>query len=48
MAKFYKAELGSLARRFGEAMTPVWWATCLVYVLIPLGIVWFVLPRVFQ
>jgi len=48
MTKFYKAELGSLARRSGEAMTPVWWAACLVYVLIPLGLVWFVLPRVFQ
>jgi len=48
MTKFYKAELGSLARRSGEAMTPVWWAACLVYVMIPLGLVWSVLPRVFQ
>lgn len=39
MAKFYKAELGSLARRSGEAMAPVWWAAFLVYVLIPLGLV---------
>jgi uncharacterized membrane protein len=46
MAKFYKAELGPLARRSGEAMAPVWWAAFLVYVLIPLGIVLFVLPRV--
>jgi uncharacterized membrane protein len=46
MAKFYKAELGSLARRSGEAMAPVWWAAFLVYVLIPLGLVLFVLPRV--
>jgi uncharacterized membrane protein len=46
MAKFYKAELGPLARRSGEAMTPVWWAAFLVYILIPLGIVLFVVPRV--
>lgn len=46
MAKFYKAELGSLARRSGEAMAPVWWAAFLVYVLIPLGVIVFVLPRV--
>lgn len=46
MAKFYKAELGPLARRSGEAMAPVWWAAFLVYVLIPLGLVLFVLPRV--
>jgi uncharacterized membrane protein len=46
MAKFYKAELGPLARRSGEAMAPVWWAAFVVYVLIPLGIVLFVLPRV--
>ncbi|MFP3868850.1 MAG: DUF2177 family protein [Desulfobacteraceae bacterium] len=46
MAKFYKAELGPLARRSGEALAPVWWAAFLVYVLIPLGVVLFVLPRV--
>ena len=48
MAKFYKAELGPLARRSGEAMSPVWWAAFLVYILIPLGIMLFVLPRVSQ
>jgi uncharacterized membrane protein len=46
MAKFYKAELGPLARRAGEAMAPIWWAAILVYVLIPLGVVLFVLPRI--
>jgi uncharacterized membrane protein len=46
MANFYKTELGSLARRSGEAMAPVWWAAFLVYALIPLGLVLFVLPRV--
>jgi uncharacterized membrane protein len=46
MAKFYKTELGPLARRSGEAMAPVWWAAFLVYILIPLGIMLFVVPRV--
>lgn len=46
MVKFYKAELGPLARRSGEALAPVWWAAFMVYVLIPLGLVLFVLPRV--
>jgi uncharacterized membrane protein len=46
MANFYKTELGSLARRSGDALAPVWWAALLVYVLIPLGLVLFVLPRV--
>lgn len=45
MAGFYKSELGSLARRSGEALSPVWWAALVVYVLIPLGIVLFALPR---
>lgn len=46
MSGFYRAELGLLLRRSGEAMAPVWWAAFLVYILIPLGIVLFVLPRV--
>ena len=32
MAKFYKTELGPLARRSGEAMAPVWGVAFLVYV----------------
>ncbi len=44
-SSFYKSELGPLLRRSGEAMAPIWWAAFLVYVLIPLGIVLFVLPR---
>lgn len=44
MSGFYKAELGPLLRRSGEAMAPIWWAAFLVYILIPLGIVLFVLP----
>jgi len=46
MTSFYKTELGPLARRSGEALAPIWWAAALVYVLIPLGIVLFVVPRV--
>ncbi len=46
MTGFYKSELGSLARRSGDALTPLWWAAIVVYVLIPLGIVLFALPRV--
>jgi uncharacterized membrane protein len=46
MSKFYKTELGSLARVQGDALAPVIWAAAVVYVLIPLGIVLFVLPRV--
>ncbi len=45
MTKFYKAELGVLARRTGENLDPVWWAAFVVYLLIPLGIILFVLPR---
>jgi len=45
MAKFYKAELGVLARRTGENLAPVWWAALVVYLLIPLGIMLFVLPQ---
>ena len=43
---FYKSELGPLARRSGDALSPLWWAAIVVYVLIPLGIVLFALPRV--
>jgi uncharacterized membrane protein len=46
MAEFYKGELGSLARRSGDALNPVWWAVVAVYMMLPLGIIWFVLPRV--
>ena len=46
MSKFYKDELGSLARISNGALKPVLWAAGLVYILIPLGIVLFALPRV--
>src|SRR3954471_1819307 len=46
MSEFYKAELGSIARRQGDALDPIWWAAVGVYLILPLGIIWFVLPRV--
>jgi uncharacterized membrane protein len=46
MVKFYKSELGALARLEGESLAPVLWAAAVVYLLIPLGIVLFALPRV--
>ena len=48
MSKFYKNELGILARVSNGSFKPVLWAACIVYILIPLGIVLFVLPRVSQ
>jgi uncharacterized membrane protein len=46
MSKFYKDELGVLARISNGSLTPVIWAAGIVYLLIPLGIVLFALPRV--
>ncbi len=46
MSKFYKDELGVLARISNGGLTPVVWAAGIVYFLIPLGIVLFALPRV--
>jgi uncharacterized membrane protein len=46
MSDFYKGELGSLARRQGDALNPIWWAVVAVYMILPLGIIGFVLPRV--
>lgn len=45
MVKFYQSSLGPLARRAGEALSPIWWAAGVVYLIIPLGVVLFVLPR---
>jgi len=44
MSRFYLGELGDMAREKNGAFAPVVWAAMLVYVLIPLGIVYFVLP----
>ena len=41
MSKFYKNELGVLARVSNGSLTPVFWAAAIVYVLIPLGAVLF-------
>ena len=46
MQGFYLKELGSFARVRGTTIIPVYWAAGLVYLLIPLGIVLFSLPRV--
>ena len=45
MPGFYKTEFGSLARRQGDALTPILWAMLAVYLMLPLGVIWFVLPR---
>ena len=44
--EFYKTEFGALARRQGDALNPIWWAVLVVYLMLPLGVIWFVLPRV--
>lgn len=44
--EFYKAELGAIARRQGDALTPIWWAAVAAYSMLALGIILFVLPRV--
>jgi uncharacterized membrane protein len=44
MKNYYSAELGDLARRSGESLSPRWGAAILVYVLIPAGLVAFVRP----
>ena len=46
MQRFYLSELGPYARRRGDSIEPVYWAAGLVYLLIPLGVVLFALPRV--
>ena len=48
MSKFYKNELGKLARVSNGALKPELWAAVIVYILIPVGIVLFALPRVSQ
>lgn len=45
MSRFYKTEMGPLARRMGDSLAPVKWAAAVVWLLIPLGIILFVLPR---
>ena len=45
MPGFYKVELAPLARRRGDSLAPAKWAVAAVWLLVPLGIVLFVLPR---
>jgi uncharacterized membrane protein len=44
MKGFYSTELGELARRSDDGLAPRWGAAILVYLLIPGGLVLFVLP----
>ena len=46
MQGFYISELGPYARVRGTTIIPVYWAAAIVYLLLPLGIVLFALPRV--
>jgi uncharacterized membrane protein len=45
MSGFYQTQLGTLARRSGSALAPIWWAAGVVYLIIPIGIILFVVPR---
>jgi uncharacterized membrane protein len=45
MSRFYNTQLGPLARRAGDSLNPLKWAAIVVWLLIPLGIILFVLPR---
>lgn len=46
MQKFYITQLGPYARVRGDTIMPVYWAAAIVYLLLPMGIVLFALPRV--
>ncbi len=46
MQGFYLTELGPYARRRGDAIEPVYWAAAIAYLLLPLGVVLFALPRI--
>lgn len=48
MKGFYSQQLGELARRSGDSLAPRWIPAIAVYLLIPLGIVLFVQPRLGQ
>ena len=46
MQGFYVRELGTHARVLCTTIVPVYWSAAIVYLLLPLGIVLFALPRV--
>ncbi len=45
MSRFYRSELGSLARRSGESLSLNWPAAILVYVLLAIGLSFFAIPK---
>lgn len=45
MNGFYKAQLGTLARRSGDSFAPLWTPAILLYVLVVIAIAVFVVPR---
>lgn len=45
MSRFYSRELGSLARRAGDSLSPHWPSVGAVYVLLALSVAVFILPR---
>lgn len=46
MSDFYKTEMGSLARKSGSSLDPIIWPAILIYIIMPLGILFFVLPKI--
>lgn len=47
MNKFYHQQMGPLLRlKSNGALNPIWWAAALIYVLIPMGVVLFVIPKI--
>ncbi len=43
--RFYSRELGSLVRRSATGLDPIWLPAILVWIVIPLGITLFAVPR---
>ncbi len=46
MADFYNTNLGALARRVGEKLSPDWSGVVFAYIFLALGVVLFALPKV--
>ncbi len=44
--KFYVSKLASIGRISGDQFQPVFWAAGIVYLLLSVGIVYFVLPKI--
>ncbi len=43
---FYKKEMGSLVKQSGESLAPNWTAAIIAYIILAVGISFFVLPRI--